>query len=129
MNKKRPRKDSKKKKKRTLLGCSKAVGQSKQPALILGESSSSASHEEAEEEDEMSPVDKASIFALPAREMSRVARQLRADDLSVKQLAYAIAGTTEFCVPSDLIEIGGDKDSGALVGSCCFTTSRLSFEE
>ena len=68
----------------------------------------SESDMEEESEEETPQVDKMSILQLPQKQLARASSQQRLEDLSVRQLGYCVAGVCNVCLPSDIIEIGGE---------------------
>ena len=76
---------------------------------LPGDSSDCA--EEEEEEESVCEIDKLAVIPISAKECLRGAKQVRVEDLSARQLALSLSGCLSFVLPSDLLELGGEKDS------------------
>lgn len=76
------------------------------------------SSESSQTPEEEPDIDKQSVLQVPVKEMTRGSKQNRLEDLSTRQLGYVLAGLGDLVLPSDLLEIGGQSDSG-LQPCCC----------
>ena len=58
------------------------------------------------------PVDVQATLGLAAKDMKRQPRQANMDDLAVRQMAATLSGLYSWVLPSDMLDIGGDHDTG-----------------
>ena len=53
---------------------------------------------------------KVRLMALSAKELKLSMEQMSVADLGVKQVAYALASSQPYILPSDVLELGGEMD-------------------
>lgn len=75
---------------------------------IRGSSSPSDDDSSSAEKSDLELDDCASLFGLGKRDLARPAGSARLDDLSCRQLGFAVSNVVEAVSPSDIFELGGE---------------------
>ena len=68
----------------------------------------SSTTETSDDDEDAIAVDRQSVLAIPAKDLSRSPKVLKLEDVTSRQLAYVLATSVPFIHPSDLVHVGGE---------------------